>query len=128
MSRSFLPAAFALAMVLIAGSTRAAEPFEMNVKAFTPAGAPIGEQTATCSAAEPCRFSWPTETEGQFKAVTIVIKEAKPGLLQAIAMHGLESRSVRFSNAAGATAILAAVKSAPTRPDVVLLKFTLTRR
>lgn len=128
MSRSFLPAAFALAMVLAAGSARAAESFEMNVKAYTPAGAPVGEQTATCSAANSCRFSWSADTEGQFKAITVVIKEAKPGLLQAVAMHGLESRSVRFSNESGATAILTAVKSAPARPDVVLMKFTLTRR
>lgn len=128
MSRSFLPAAFALAIVLTAANARAAEPFEMNVKAFTPAGAPIGEQTATCSTAKPCRFSWPIDTDGQFKAVTVVIKEARLGLLQAVAMHGLESRSVRFSNEAGATAILTAVKSAPTGPDAVLMKFTLTRR
>lgn len=55
MSRFFLPAAFALVMVLTARNARAAESFEMNVKAFTPAGAPIGEQTATCSSASSCR-------------------------------------------------------------------------
>ena len=128
MSRVVLPAAFALAMALTAGNARASESFEMNVKAFTPAGAPIGEQTATCSSASSCRFSWPAEIEGQFKAVTVVIKEARPGLLKAVATHALESRSVRFSNEAGATAILTAVKSAPTGPDAVLMKFSLTRR
>lgn len=128
MPRSALPVTFALAVLLVAGSARAAEPFEMNVKAFTPAGAPLGERTATCSAAKPCRFSWPIETDGQFKAVTVVIKETKPGQLQAIATHGLESRSVRFPNEADATATLTAVRSVPTRADVVLMKLQLTRR
>ncbi len=128
MSRSFLPAAFALAIVLTAANARAAEPFEMNVKAFTPAGAPIGEQTATCSTAKPCRFSWPIDTDGQFKAVAVVVKESRPGHLQVLADNGpFRVGALQLQNQPGATGELSAVTKNAGRRNV-LMKFTFTRR
>lgn len=121
MPRSALPATFALAVLLAAGSARAAETFEISLKAFTPTGAPIGERTATCSAAKPCRFSWPIETDGQFKAVTVVVKEFRPGELQVLADNGpFRVGALRLQNKPGATGELAAVTKSAGRPNVLM--------
>lgn len=88
----------------------------------------IGEQTATCSPAQPCRFSWPLESDNQFKAVTLIVKKSQPGYLQAIAMHGLASPSVRLPDKSGASATLNAVRSSPNAADVVLMKLEIERR
>ena len=116
-----------LGLSLTTAVAQGAEPFEITVKAFTPAGAPLGEHTGTCSPAKPCRFSWPVESENQFKAVTLIVKESRPGYLQATAMHGLASPSVRFTNKPGTLASLNAVRSSPTAADVLLMKFEIER-
>lgn len=116
-----------MSLSLAAAAAQGSDPFEITVKAFTPAGAPLGEQTATCSPAKPCRFSWPVESNNQFKTVTLIVKESRPGYLQATAMHGLASPSVRLPDKPGASATLAAVKSSPTAADIVLMKFEIER-
>lgn len=112
---------------LATAAAQGSDPFEITVKAFTPAGAPLGEQTATCSPAKPCRFSWPVESNNQFKAVTLIVKESRPGFLQATAMHGLASPSVRLPNKPGTSASLDAVRSSPPAADVLLMKFEIER-
>lgn len=117
-----------MGLSLVAAAAQGSDPFEITVKAFTPVGAPVGERTATCSPAQPCRLSWPIESNDQFKTVVLVVKEVQPGHLQAIAMHGLNSRLARFPNKPDASASLSAVRSSRTAGDVVLMKFQVTRR
>ncbi len=117
-----------MSLALATAAAQSADPFEITVKAFTPAGAPLGEQTATCSPAQPCRFSWPLEQEGQHKSISVVVKELRPGVLQVLTDNGpFRVGAMRLANESGATGEMSAVTRSAGRPNA-LMKFQVTRR
>jgi hypothetical protein len=102
--------------------------FEITVRAFTPADAPLGEQTGTCSPVQPCRFSWSLGEGGQHKSISVLVKELRPGVLQVLADNGpFRVGATRLANESGAVGELSAVTQSAGRRNV-LMKFQVTRR
>lgn len=119
------------AVISLASTSAAAQgpdPFTVIVKAFTPDGALLSEQTASCDVAKPCRLLWSISSEGERTSISLSLARLAPGILQVVANRGpFRIGATRLANATGAVGEI----SATTQTDggkALQIKFQVTRR